>query len=213
MNATMQAAGPGFPPNPARRACAGLLALVTLLGGCSGMRIVDSDVAAFASTGDAAVSLPATYRFERLPSQQARPRERDAFEALLAPELERAGLRREDAAPAYTVQIDALTVRDAAAPWDDPRFIGGGYPLVTRHGLRVLPWGPDMRFESFYFRRELRIIVRRLSDARVVFESHARHEDRWADDDAVLPAMLRAALQGFPAPSPGPRRVQIEIPR
>ena len=47
----------------------------------------------------------------------------------------------------------------------------------------------------------------------VVFESHASHDGIWPDSEAVLAAMLDAALQGFPTPPAGARQVNIEIPR
>lgn len=71
-----------------------LLVLVFVLSGCSSMRIVDSDVTAFATSTGPAVTLPAPYRFERLPSQQARASSTAALEALAEPQLARAGPRR-----------------------------------------------------------------------------------------------------------------------
>jgi len=47
----------------------------------------------------------------------------------------------------------------------------------------------------------------------VVFETRATHDGPWADSAQILPAMLQAALQGFPAPPAGMRRVNMEIPR
>jgi hypothetical protein len=47
----------------------------------------------------------------------------------------------------------------------------------------------------------------------VLYETRATHDGIWADARAVLPAMLAAALQGFPVPPAGTRRVNIEIPR
>jgi len=46
-----------------------------------------------------------------------------------------------------------------------------------------------------------------------VFETRATHDGPWADSAQILPAMLAAALQGFPHPPAGVRRVDIEIPR
>ncbi len=199
-----------------RRLCALLLLLVLGLAGCSGMRIVDSDVTAFATGTGPAITLPAPYRFERLPSQQAQAAAAAALEGLAEPELASASLRRDDAAALYAVQLDLRTFRDPQAPWDDPRYVAGvarPYPFVGRYGILMRHYSLDLRFDSPYYRRELAILVRRLSDGVVVFESRARHDGYWSDDEAVLPAMLRAALQGFPTPAPGPRRVVIEIPR
>ncbi|MCB2004426.1 MAG: DUF4136 domain-containing protein, partial [Rhodoferax sp.] len=66
---------------------------------------------------------------------------------------------------------------------------------------------------SPYYRREVQLLVRRLSDGQLVFESRANHDGRWSDDAAVLPAMFEAALRGFPNPPQGLRRVEVEIPR
>lgn len=200
-----------------RRLCALLLVALALgLAGCSGMRIVDSDVTAFATGTGPAVTLPAPYRFERLPSQQAQAAATAAFEALAEPELERAGLRRDDASPLYALQLELRVIRDPQAPWDDPRYMAGvavPYPITMRYGVMMRHYALDLRFDMPYYRRELAIVMRRLSDGVVVFESRARHDGRWHDDEAVLPAMLQAALQGFPTPPPGLRRVVVEIPR
>jgi len=45
----------------------------------------------------------------------------------------------------------------------------------------------------------------------VVFESRASHDGPWSDCAAIVPAMLDAALQGFPNLPPGQRHVNIEI--
>jgi len=194
-----------------------LLVLVLALTGCSGMRIVDSDVTAFATTTrPPPLTVPASYRFERLPSQQALPGPTAAFEALAEPALAQAGLRRDDAGALYAVQLDLRTFRDPQAPWDDPRYLAGvarPYPFIGRFGILQRHYALDLRFDMPYYRRELTIVVRRLSDSVVMFESRARHDGYWSDDEAVLPAIVRAALQGFPMPPPGPRRVVIEIPR
>lgn len=193
-----------------------LLGLALALGGCSGMRIVDSDVTAFATTGGPALTLPVPFRFERLPSQQALAGPTAAFEALAEPVLARAGLQRDDAAARYSLQMDLRITRDPQAPWDDPRYTAGiavPYPITMQYGIMMRHYGLDLRFDMPYYRRELALVLRRLSDGAVVFESRARHDGRWHDDEAVLPAMLQAALQGFPTPPAGLRRVVIEIPR
>ena len=195
---------------------AGLLSLVLLLGGCSGMRIVDSDVSAFSTVAPSSVTLPVRYRFERLPSQQAHPAQSAALEALAQPALAQAGLVRDDAMPAYSVQLDLRVFRDPQAPWDDPRYVGGfviAHPFPGRYGMQMYYPSLTMNFDYPYYRREFSVLVRRLWDAQVVFQSRAKHDGRWSDDDAVLPAMLQAAMQGFPVPPAGLRRVVIEIPR
>ncbi len=195
---------------------AGILSVVLLLGGCSGMRIVDSDVSAFASGATPAVSVPASFRFERLPSQQAQGPQRSELEALAEAELAKVGVQRNDAAPQYSVQFDLRIFRDPQAPWDDPRYVGGyvrPFPVLTRYGLVMHHSALSLQFDYPYYRRELNLLLRRLADGQVVFESRAKHDGRWPDDEVVLPAMFQAALQGFPNPPKGWRRIVIEVPR
>jgi hypothetical protein len=197
-----------------RRWTALLAALMMLaLGGCSGMRIVDSDVRAF-TTGQG-VTVPMTYRFERMPSQQALGAPQERLEAIVQTELARVGMERVDTNPRYSVAFDLRMARDPRAPWDDPPHWGGLY-----HGMVVTPNGAvvyypmlSMQFDTPYYRREVQLLVRRLSDGVLVFESRANHDGRWSDDAAVWPAMFEAALRGFPNPPQGLRRVNVEIPR
>ena len=193
-----------------------VLALATLLGGCAGMRIVDSDVTAYPVSAQPSIVLPAAYRFERLPSEQAQGQARQALEALAEPELAKVGLRHDDGTALYSVQLDLRMFRDPQAPWYDPRYTGGfatPFPVMTRYGTLWRMPSLDMRFDFPYYRREIHVVVRRLSDNQVVFESRANHDGRWADSQNVIPAMLQAALQGFPNPPAGMRRVNVEIPR
>ena len=190
-----------------------LAALLVLLAGCSGMRIVDSDVRAY--TSGQGVTPPMTYRFERMPSQQAAGEPQDRLEAIVQDALARVGMLRDDAAARYSVSYDMRVARDPRAPWDDPPYWGG-----MRHGVIVTPAGTvvhvpmvALQVDSPYYRREVQVLVRRLSDGQLVFESRANHDGRWSDDAAVLPAMFEAALRGFPNPPQGLRRVEVEIPR
>lgn len=192
----------------------GLWLLVLALTGCSGMRIVDSDVRAY-TTGPG-VPLPASYRFERLPSQQAMPEQRVRLEAMVQAELDKVGMQRDDLAAPYSVRVELRVHRDARAPWSDPGLGSGffaAYPVVTPHGVVYHYRAPLFVMEMPWYRREVSLLMRRLSDGALVFESNARSDGYWADDEAVLPAMFEAALQGFPNPPQGLRRVVIEIPR
>jgi Domain of unknown function (DUF4136) len=201
----------------------------TLLTACSGMRIVDSQVAAFSKL-EAAPAAGAAWRFERLPSQQnledGPAARRTKLEALAALELGKAGLAPQplpatDTQAAYTVQLSARIQRLERGPWDPiepwPGYgFGWGLPgrdyVVTGSGrLIYAPIFP--RVESPWYVREVSLLIRDAKDNRVVYETQARHEGRWADDEAVLPAMFAAALQGFPKPPEGKRMVNIEIPR
>ena len=195
---------------------AAVVGLSLALAGCSSMRLVDTDVSAFSTAQTPSVTLPASYRFERLPSQQAQAQQAAALEALAQGELSRVGLQRDDTAPQYSVQVEVRTFRDPQAPWDDPRYRAGyarPFPVLTRFGTVMQYPSLTMQFDFPYFRREIHLVVRRIADAQVVFETRARHDGRWPDDAGVLPAMFQAALQNFPHAPQGLRHVTLEIPR
>ncbi len=190
-----------------------------VLAGCSAVRIVDSQVAAFSKLE----ALPATssWRFERLPSQQSLDQvaagRQSKLEAVVAQELAKQGFADKPLAAGaanFTVQINARIQRLEANPFDElgPWGMPGRDYIVARNGqLIYMPVWP--RYTPPWYVREVSILIRDTSDNRVVYETQAKHEGRWADDDSILPAMFAAALQGFPKPPEGKRMVNIEIPR
>jgi hypothetical protein len=187
------------------RLFAAIVGAAVLLSGCAGGYLLDSQVQAFSSL--TALPSPATYRFERLPSQVQDPNQ-PAIEAMADPALHKAGFRRDDAAPRYSVQVSGSAQRvlsPYADPWDHWGFGFGGRGVGFGFGR---PFG---RMESPWFQRQVSVIVRELSSNKVVFESHATNDGPWLDNRSVLPIMFEAALQGFPNPPPGPRRVDIHV--
>jgi hypothetical protein len=191
--------------------CAVLAAL--LMSGCATGYLLDNEVQSF--SGLTALPGEPTYRFERLPSQQSPAQAQ--LEALAEPALQRAGLRRDDARPHYSVQVTARIQRVLspwASPWDGWGWGGWGWGAGFgrhHHHFGLSHFGAFGRMESPWYQREVEIIVRELPSNRVVYESRAANDGPWLDHGTVLPAMFEAALQGFPNPPPGPRRVDIQI--
>jgi hypothetical protein len=188
--------------------------LAALLAGCATGYRLDNQVQTFSQL--AAVPAQPTYRFERSLSQQADPAQQ-ALEALADPALHRAGFRRDDAAPRYSVQVSARTDRTIspyADPWSPWGWGGGGFGwgigLSGRH-VGIGLGGGFPRHDSYWFHREVSIVVRELATNRVVYETQAVNDGPWVDNRTVIPAMFDAALQGFPNPPPGPRRVDIQV--
>lgn len=181
------------------------LAAAVVLSGCATGYLLDSNVQSFSSLP----ALPAnpTYRFERLPSQQASPLQ-PQVEAFADPALFRAGLRRDDAAPKYSVQVSAR-VQAVLSPWADPWTGWGGYGFAGHGGYAL--GGPFPRMEQPWFQREVGVVLRELPSNRVVYETHASNDGPWSDNAAVFPALFDAALQGFPAAPAGVRRVNIQV--
>lgn len=189
-------------------------AAAVALSGCATGYLLDNQVQSFSQLQ--ALPAPATYRFERSLSQQTDPAQ-PALEALADPALHKAGLRRDDSQPRYSVQVSARTQQTLspyADPWD--RWGGwgwGGWGLGVggRHfglgfGGGFPRWG-----DSPWFQREVDVIVRDLASNRVVYETHALNTGPWMDNRSVLPAMFDAAMHGFPNPPAGPRQVNIQV--
>jgi hypothetical protein len=191
------------------------------LTGCGGMRLVEADVRSYAT--QPLVPVGASYRFERLPSQQGDVAQQTRLEAMAQPALAKAGLQRNDVAASYSVQVSASMKVDPYSPWDRPSpgwgpgwnfgfGIQSGNVLIAGNSPFMGLPGFDMAGAPYYW-RQVNLIIRNLGTHQVVYETHAAHDGRWADSEAVLPAMLEAALKDFPNPPPGVRRINMEIPR
>jgi hypothetical protein len=186
------------------------LAAAAALSGCASGYLLDNQVQSF--TRIAALPAEPTYRFDRLPSQQEAFPQQDSVEALADAALHRAGLRRDDTAPKYSVQVSARIDRvlsPYADPWDG---WGGGWGLGFggRRGSIGFggPWG---RMDSPWYHREVSVILRDLASQQVVYETRAANDGPLLDNKAVLPAMFDAAMQGFPNAPAGPRRVDVQL--
>ena len=188
-------------------------ASLLLLSGCAGTYLLDNQVQSFSQLP----ALPAqpTFRFERMLSQQGDPAQQ-VLEAMADPALYRVGLRRDDAAPHFSVQVGAR-VEQVLSPYYDPYWGpwgwgGGGWNIGFGgpHGA-IGFGGPWPRADSYWFRREVSVVIRELPANRIVYETRASSDGPILDNRAVLPAMFDAAMQGFPNPPPGPRQVNIQL--
>ena len=215
------------------------IAATVALTGCATRWVVDSNVRSFSALPADAASAPnaATYRFERLPSQlqdEGAIRQAESLEALAAPALESVGLQRSDTAPRYSAQVGArigLTIspwdEPWIGPWGGPWAYGGGWGPRSYAGLGVgvgrfhgRGWGGGFGggFGGWYgastpwYAREVSVVLRELATNQVVYETRARNDGPYSTDAPVLSVMFRAALQGFPNPPQGERRIDIEIP-
>ena len=193
------------------------LLLAASLTGCATSWVVDSDVKSFSSIGTVAPG--ATYRFDRLPSQQADGARQESLEAMAGAALDKVGLRRDDARPQYTAQIGAR-VTAGLSPWADPWLYNGpwgyGYGGYGNYGRRWYGggWYGGPAFAppaNPWYEREVSIVLREAGTNRVVYETRARNDGPYTSSAAILPVMFQAALQGFPNPPQGERRVNIEL--
>ena len=187
--------------------------------GCSGLQVVDNNVTAF-HTWNAAPPGPGTpYRFERLPSQQASAGYQDRVEEAARVALAKVGMELNPAAARFGVQVRVMTQVIEALPYG-PGYDGLGFGMpgvFLGGGNRGAAFGLSFPLgystPSPYFHRDLTLLVRDLGSSQVVFETRASNDGVQNETPAVLSVMLDAALQGFPQPPPGPRRISVEIPR
>jgi len=179
----------------------GLLGLVALLAACSGHYLLDNQVQTFSRLP--ATPAEPTYRHDRLPSQQGPAQAQ--LEAMADSALRKAGWRRDDTNARYTVQASAQLQR-VVSPWG---WQGGGWTGfgLAHHGVGVMAGLPLM--ETPWHQRDVALIIRELPSNAVVYETHASNSGPWLDPGVAFPAMFDAALQGFPTPPAGPRRVDI----
>ena len=193
-----------------------LLLALALLAGCSGLRLVDNDVQSHVRWQAKPAEPGNTYRFERLPSQQgpgvqSEPTQ-DQLEAMAQAALAKLGLVYLPEAALFTVQVSATTVLQPGygSQWPGLPVVSIGAGTAGSHiGMAF----PMMRYEPPLYIREVQLIVRDSRSHQVVYETRARHSGVWSDARALLPAMIDAALSGFPNPPQGPRRVNVQIPR
>jgi hypothetical protein len=197
-----------------------LTALTLMLSGCASTRWeVESDVESYASTP--VIEAGASYRFERLPSQQITETlaVQAEVEALAQAALGKVGLRRDDANARYTVQVGArsATVVDATAPYPFGTWPGYGWSgrvwagrgMYYGSGVRGF-WG-GLPYASPRVLREVALLIRDTRDGKPIYETHAASDGLTRSEPVTLGAMFEAALQGFPTPPTGLRRVSVDV--
>ena len=198
------------------------------LAGCASLNVLDAEVSSFSRWP--AGRAPATYAFERLPSQQANPQAAEVLEDSARRAVEAAGFvpATEGAPPDVSVQIGARITATDRSPYDDPFWYGPGwgpYRSFYRYGRgywgpygspfwgpygRYGAWGPGY-YDTPYYEREVAVLIRDKKSGEPLYEARANSEGTTSGAISLLPAMFSAALQGFPAGgAANPRRVRID---
>ncbi len=146
------------------------LVLAATLAACAALNAVDTQVSSYSRWPAARV--PATYAFERLPSQQAHPEQQQRLEDAARAAVEGAGFvaAAADTPPDVTVQLGASITELDRSPFDDPFWYGpwGPFhrPFVTGRLGRPY-WGPGWRYGAWgpgsdwpYYEREVAVLIR-----------------------------------------------------
>ncbi len=193
------------------------LAIALVLGGCAAFNNLSNEVSTYGAWP--AERRPASFVFERLPSQQAHPERRQQLEDASRGALEAAGFRAAaDASDAqYLMQVGARVT--STDPWiyNDPLFWRGSYRYGPGRFLRGGYWGPGWGwgwggpYEPASFDREVALLIRDRKTGELLYEARASNSGPSAAIDYLLPAMFEAALKDFPKNGPNPRRVTTQI--
>lgn len=180
-----------------------------LLGGCASVRVVESEVQTFSTLG--APPAQATFRFERLPSQQAQDKRQGDLERIAEQALLHVGLRRDDPNAHYNVQLGVRVDREDRVDWNDVWWYGSGFPGWRFGHMSRWPSSP-WAHTTPWFQREISLVLRDNGTGQVVYETHAAEEGSWSDTLTLLPAIFSAALTDFPAGTQGMRTRKVELP-
>ena len=195
----------------------GLIALAGLLGGCASFNTLTNEVSTFGSWP--AERKPASYGFERLPSQQERPEQQQLLENAASGALQRAGfvLAADPRNAEYLMQLGARVTNNEPWPHDYPLFWRGG--LRYGHGAYQGPWamggfwrpGWGMYGSQRSFEREVVLLIRDRKTGDLLYEARANNDGMSASIDNILPAMFEAAMKDFPFAGPNPRNVSVQL--
>jgi hypothetical protein len=208
------------PANPNRRRTGLLLAALaaaTVLAGCATLNQLSADVSTF---GDwPADRKPASYAFDRMPSQQAHADEQGQLEQAAQAALAQAGFQPVAAGsePDVLVQIGARTSRAERSPWDDPLWWRGGFGYFPgRYGLWHGPyWGLNSRWawntSGPRYEREVALLLRERVSGKPLYEARASNEGYSPSAEPLLAPLFAAAMAGFPTVQPEPHRVTVPL--
>ena len=194
-----------------------LAAIAWVLGGCAAFNNLASDVSSYGPWP--AERKPASFVFERLPSQQAQPGRQEQLETAARGALEAAGFRAAaDLNGAdYLMQVGARVTSNDPWIYNDPLFWRGAfrYGHGGYGGRWGRGWGPGWGYGSVYassnFEREVALLIRDRKTGQLLYETRASNTGPSASIDYLLPAMFEAALKDFPSPGPNPRSVTTLI--
>jgi hypothetical protein len=192
-----------------------LITLALALGGCAAMHNLNSEVSTYSQWP--AGRQPASYAFERLPSQQAHADEQQLLEDAARRAIEAAGFTpsSDPASADVSVQLSSRVSAGAVYPYIDPFWwqVGlnhrrGGFGYGLGFG------GPGLGFRwaaPASYAREVALLMRDRASGQALFEARASHSSNSAAFESVLPALFEAALKDFPNGGVNPRRVTVEL--
>lgn len=190
------------------RTIASILLVLLLLGACATTRQLDNDVSTYSQWP--AGRKPASYTFERLPSQQARPEQQQQLEDSARQALEAAGFTpaADEREADVSVQVGARVSASERSLYDDPFWWRGGFSSRWHRGYST-SWG--IHYTSPSYEREVALLIRDRKSGQALYEARASNAGSSTSSPAVLAAMFEATLKDFPHTGVNPRRVTVEM--
>ena len=210
-----------FAPAPTgNRAGVGKLGLllaglaVLLASGCALPRRIDTDVQSSAYPGAMTAQ---SYRFVRAGTLD-NPAWQERLETMAALALERAGLHSGDAHAQYTAQIDASVQSHPLGPAGNSAHTS--WFAHDTHSAQTGQQGQEMHHghggssspETIWYLHAVHLVLRDAASGRVVYDSTASFDGPWSDSENLLPTIVAAALDAYPQPPAGLRKIVVELP-
>lgn len=199
-----------------KRLCVAAVSLA-VLGGCASFNNLNSDVSTFGPWP--AERKPATFAFERLPSQQQHPEHQQQLENAARGAVEAAGFRAaaDLNSAEYLMQVGARVSTNDPWIYNEPLFWHAGwrYGYGYHRWGRGPYWGMNGGF-GYYggttsFEREVALLIRDRKTGQLLYEARASNAGPSATIDYLLPAMFEAAMKDFPGAGPNPHAVTTQI--
>lgn len=207
-------------------------AMALLLGGCA--TTIRSDVTTFHQWP--AQIADKSYVFEAPPAMD-NTLEYQSYQNLVRGQLAQLGFHESPAAPAALKVAMRFTTTEVPVRVVEPAIsMYAGYPFYPaypyyRHGPRFGPrvgvrgrwagwrhpfydpfWNPFPAYEvsiENQYRRELQVSIKDASDKRL-FDVTVHNMSRELSTPVVMPALVQSAFAGFPGPSGGVRRIELQ---
>jgi len=188
--------------------------IALVLSGCAAFNNLNNQVSTFGPWPTD--RKPASFVFERLPSQQAHPERQVQLETAARGALEAAGFRAaaDTNSADYLVQIGARVTSNDPWIYNDPLFWRGSFRYG--YGRWGRGWGPGWGYNGGIdytptFEREIALLIRDRKTGQLLYEARASNTGPGTSIDYMMPAMFEAALKDFPNAGPNPRTVTTQI--
>lgn len=197
------------------------LGALALAGCTAGPEIVVAHARAEATApADATLLQAPRYRFVAGPVVPGQPTAAQ-LEPLAQVALATVGAVRDDAHPNVSVEVTATVTRgeyDNRNGWGlPPTYWGADYYLGLGEGVgdgwigndgHALLGANDL---IPVWDRTVTLTLRDLATGKIIYRTSARHRGTLSDTSAVLGTLFEAALQGYPNPPQGLRRIVLPL--